>query len=343
MHPPLTTARLLLRPFDAADAPRVQQLAGDARIADTTTTIPHPYPDGAAEAWIAAHRERSAAGTELTCAVQLRATGELIGCISLVDIHPTHARAELGYWIGVAYWRQGYASEAAVALVRHAHEALGCTRIVARCVARNGASAAVLRRAGLVREGLLPQHLLKNGRCEDLLLFGLNRPERGAPPEAARRAGATMAHPAGAAAGPHPPPFAVQRIDHVVFRVRDVDASVGFYERVVGGTVERRRPELGLVHVRVGASMVDLVAVDGVLGRAGGAGPAAEGRNVDHLCLRIEPFDEPRIVEHLARHGLAPQAAAGRNFGAEGEGLSLYVRDPDGNVIEFKGPATAAR
>jgi len=135
------------------------------------------------------------------------------------------------------------------------------------------------------------------------------------------------------------PPFSVERIDHLVFRVRDLDASIAFYVAVLGCQVARRRPDLGLVHIRAGASMVDLVAIDGELGRAGGAGPATEGRNVDHLCLRVEPFDEHAIVWHLAAHGVTPRGAASTNFGAEGDGLSLYFTDPDGNVIELKGPA----
>lgn len=134
-------------------------------------------------------------------------------------------------------------------------------------------------------------------------------------------------------------PFSVERIDHLVFRVRDLERSVAFYESVLGCKVVRSRPELGLVHVRAGVSMVDLVAIDGKLGRAGGEGPRAEGRNVDHLCLRIEPFSEDAIVEHLAKFGVQPRGPASSNFGAEGEGLSLYFGDPDGNIIELKGPA----
>lgn len=137
-------------------------------------------------------------------------------------------------------------------------------------------------------------------------------------------------------------PFSVQRIDHLVFRVRDLDASVAFYESVLGCKVALRRTELGLVHIRAGASMVDLVAIEGKLGRVGGEGPRAEGRNVDHLCLRVEPFDEMAIVEHLAGFGIEPRGPASSNFGAEGEGLSLYFADPDGNVIELKGPAVGA-
>ena len=136
------------------------------------------------------------------------------------------------------------------------------------------------------------------------------------------------------------PPFSVERIDHLVFRVRDLEKSVAFYKSVLGCKVTRRRPELGLVHIQAGASMIDLVAVEGMLGLAGGAGPAMEGRNVDHLCLRVEPFDELGIVQHLAAQGVEPRGPATRNFGAEGVGFSLYFSDPDGNVIELKGPAS---
>lgn len=136
-------------------------------------------------------------------------------------------------------------------------------------------------------------------------------------------------------------PFSVQRIDHLVFRVLDLPRSVAFYEAVLGCKVVRRRDDLGLIHVRVGASMVDLISITGKLGRAGGAGAGAEGRNVDHLCLRIDPFIEQSIVLHLQRHGITPHGPAATNFGAEGEGLSLYFSDPDGNTIELKGPSRA--
>jgi catechol 2,3-dioxygenase-like lactoylglutathione lyase family enzyme len=137
-------------------------------------------------------------------------------------------------------------------------------------------------------------------------------------------------------------PFIVERIDHVVFRVLDLDRSIDFYRTVLGCEVVRRREHLGLVHLRAGVSMIDLVSVDGMLGRRGGAAPAKEGRNVDHLCLRVEPFDEPALMRHLAAHGMAPLGQAEVNFGAEGDGLSLYFQDLDGNVIELKGPSERA-
>ena len=135
------------------------------------------------------------------------------------------------------------------------------------------------------------------------------------------------------------PPFSVERIDHLVFRVIDLERSAAFYGSALGCEVVRRRDDLGLIHIRAGASMIDLISIDGKLGRSGGASPAQGGRNVDHLCLRIEPFVEEELTRHLARHGVVPHAKASVNFGAEGEGLSLYFDDPDGNVIELKGPS----
>ena len=132
--------------------------------------------------------------------------------------------------------------------------------------------------------------------------------------------------------------FEVLRIDHVVLRVRDVSASIAFYTKVLGLTVARERPDLGLIHLKAGTSMLDLVSLDGPLGKTGGAVAGSTGRNVDHLCFRIAPFDEKTILDHLAKLRLpAPDPAAAR-FGAEGEGPSLYLQDPDGNTIELKGP-----
>ena len=133
--------------------------------------------------------------------------------------------------------------------------------------------------------------------------------------------------------------FNVQRIDHVVLRVRDLGGSIEFYGQVLGCDVVKRQEHLGLVHLRAGTSMIDLISVQGKLGSAGGAAPGKDARNLDHLCLRIEPFNESEIVEHLAQFGIVPHGPAQQNFGAEGTGPSLYFDDPDGNVIELKGPA----
>jgi catechol 2,3-dioxygenase-like lactoylglutathione lyase family enzyme len=129
----------------------------------------------------------------------------------------------------------------------------------------------------------------------------------------------------------------IRRIDHVVLRVRDVAAAKRFYCDALGCTVERESEALGLFQLRAGASLIDLVPVDGPLGKLGGAGPGAEGRNVDHVALNLARFDEPAIRGQLEQHGVTPGDVAER-YGADGNGPSMYVRDPDGNVVELKGP-----
>lgn len=126
-------------------------------------------------------------------------------------------------------------------------------------------------------------------------------------------------------------------IDHVVLRVSDVERSLAFYCGVLGCEEERRLDALGLIQLRAGRSLIDLVGVDSPLGRAGGEAPGRTGRNVDHVALRIETLEPAAISAFLAEHGVEPGDVAER-YGAEGNGPSMYVRDPDGNVIELKGP-----
>ncbi len=132
----------------------------------------------------------------------------------------------------------------------------------------------------------------------------------------------------------------IRDIDHIVLRVVDLPAMLRFYCDALGCRIERRQDEIGLIQLRAGRSMIDLVPVDGQLGRAGGAAPGPEGRNMDHMCFRVDPFDEPAIRVHLASLGIAAGATASR-FGAEGEGPSIYLSDPQGNVVELKGPPSA--
>jgi glyoxylase I family protein len=126
-------------------------------------------------------------------------------------------------------------------------------------------------------------------------------------------------------------------LDHVVLRVRDLEAALRFYVGMLGCTEERRSDALGLVQLRAGASLIDLVPVDSPLGRHGGGPPDPSAKNVDHFCLRIEPFDGETLAAHLRAHGVEP-GDVGERYGADGHGPSMYLRDPDGNVVELKGP-----
>ena len=133
--------------------------------------------------------------------------------------------------------------------------------------------------------------------------------------------------------------FSILGLDHVVLRASNVPRMVRFYCEALGCTLERERADLGLTQLRAGNALIDLVDVAGELGRKGGAAPGREGRNMDHLCLRIEPFDPGAISAHLLRLGVVPGEIKSR-LGADGLGPSFYITDPEGNVIELKGYPT---
>lgn len=132
--------------------------------------------------------------------------------------------------------------------------------------------------------------------------------------------------------------FRLLALDHVALRVSDLERARAFYCDVLGCSFEKWQENLGLLQLRAGAALIDLVGVDGPLGRAGGAA-GGEGRNVDHFCLRIAPFDAAALSAHLAAHGVKAGEVVER-YGAEGTGPSLYLSDPDGNTVELKGPPT---
>jgi catechol 2,3-dioxygenase-like lactoylglutathione lyase family enzyme len=136
-------------------------------------------------------------------------------------------------------------------------------------------------------------------------------------------------------------PIRILRLDHVVLRVADLERSIHFYTQVLDAREERRIDKAALVQLRAGAQLIDLVSLEGQIGRAGGRGPESEGRNVDHFALRIESFDEAQLRAHLDKHGVEPGEVHMR-YGAEGLGPSMYIRDPDGNLVELKGPSTPA-
>lgn len=130
----------------------------------------------------------------------------------------------------------------------------------------------------------------------------------------------------------------IKGLDHVVLRVRNLDAMTRFYCDVLGCRVERElAPDVGLLQLRAGNALIDLVPVDSELGRAGGAAPGREGHNLDHFCVQLETFDEAAIRDHLRQLGVACGDTENR-YGAEGFGPSIYLEDPEGNTVELKGP-----
>jgi glyoxylase I family protein len=131
--------------------------------------------------------------------------------------------------------------------------------------------------------------------------------------------------------------FKIKKLDHLVLRVSDIEKMLDFYTDILGCTVEKIQEGPGLYQVRAGSSLIDLVPVDGKIGQMGGAAPGKEGRNLDHFCVSIEPFDGDELKNYLSGKGIDPGEVQQR-YGAEGNGPSLYISDPEGNVVELKGP-----
>ena len=126
----------------------------------------------------------------------------------------------------------------------------------------------------------------------------------------------------------------IRNIDHLVLRVRDIDAMRTFYCDVLGAEHVAYRPKLAMSHLRVGDCMLDLVVAE----KRGLAAPEAGRLNLDHFCFRVEPFDRDAIVAHLKRHNV-PLGPIRERYGAEGNGVSIYLTDPEGNTVELKGPS----
>ena len=177
----LTTNRLVLRQFRPADARRIHHLVNDKQVAYSTHYIPYPYPEGAAEEWLAEHAELVRSGQAsvfAVCQKEAQASAasseslQLIGTVGLAIVDCDH-KAEIGYWFGREYWGQGFCTEAVVAVIDYGFETLGLHRIFARHIARNIASARVLEKAGFSKEGVLRQHARKWGVFEDVVCYGM--------------------------------------------------------------------------------------------------------------------------------------------------------------------------
>ncbi len=297
--PTLTTRRLVLRPFTAADAPAVQALASAAEIAATTANIPHPYPEGAAAVWIAGHPAAHAAGSAAIFAITTPADG-VVGATEL-RVTPAMLHAELGYWIGVPFWGRGFATEAAAALLDHAFGALGLKRVYAHHIASNGASGAVLKKIGMRWEGRLRAHLHRGRQFHDLELFGLVDDEH--EQRQRRRAAATA-------------------FDHCtpVLPCADLEAALDFYVQRLGWERVFSFPELGYAGVaRCGATLHLSVR-------------AAPGRSEPVSCrFRVRGVDALHD-EYQAAGVVDPKGPLERKPWGLRE---FVVRDRDGNALHL--------
>lgn len=170
----LKTERLTLRPFSLTDAPSLHELINQWEIAYNTANIPHPYPEGLAENYILATNEKWLTAETLTFAVICGS--ELVGCTNL-SVRHSQSRAELGYWIGKAYWGRGYATESARRLVEFGFEKMKLNRVFASCFSRNTASAKVMQNVGMQYEGTLRQHYHRWGEFLDTDHYGILREE----------------------------------------------------------------------------------------------------------------------------------------------------------------------
>ena len=175
-HSVIKTRRLVLRPFEMGDSKDVRRLAGVREIADTTLNIPHPYGEGMAEKWISTHAAGSDENTSHTFAITFRKDGNLLGAVGLT-IRSSHSRAELGYWIGKPYWKNGYCTEAARAVIEYGFTVLKLNRIFATFMTRNPASGRVMEKLGMKFEGVARRHMRKWDVFEDMAMYGILKDE----------------------------------------------------------------------------------------------------------------------------------------------------------------------
>jgi len=174
-QPVLETPRLILRPLALGDAPHLARMAGRREIADTTISIPHPYSEEQAREWIAAHIGPSDTKKEVVFAVTLKSDGQLIGTVGLRDIDLEHSQTEMGFWMAVELWGQGYATESSAAALRFGFEGLNLNRIYAHHMVRNPASGRGLEKIGMKQEGVLRQRVRKWGVFEDVVVLAILR------------------------------------------------------------------------------------------------------------------------------------------------------------------------
>jgi RimJ/RimL family protein N-acetyltransferase len=175
--PDLTTRRLLLRQPRPEDAQEIARLAGDPEISANTLEIPYPYDEKMAWDWIRETERKRDERSEQVFLITNRTSGEIIGAIGLMGLIPEHSRAKIGYWIGRPFWNLGYATEAVCAVLDYGFRLLSLHRIYGFSLTSNKASGRVMDKCGMRHEGVLRQHLQKNGNFQDVAVHGILREE----------------------------------------------------------------------------------------------------------------------------------------------------------------------
>lgn len=174
-QPTLETDRLILRPLNPADAPSIQERASAKAIADTTISIPHPYPDEEAEHYIERQLNAWQAGHSVTFGIACKSQEEICGILEIRDIERDHSQAELSFWIAAELWGQGCMSEALKPVIAFGFNQLSLNRLYAYHMLRNPGSGKVLQKNGFVQEGVLRQRVRKWGVFEDVVLWAMLR------------------------------------------------------------------------------------------------------------------------------------------------------------------------
>lgn len=174
-RPTIRTSRLILRPLHLSDGFDVRRMAGNPKVAENTLYMPFPYPEGIAEEWISTHAQEFTDKKQLVLGICIASDKKLIGCIGLT-LKKEIENAELGYWLGEEYWNQGFATEAAAAIVDYGFRSLNLHKIFACYFATNSSSGRVMEKIGMVQEGYLREHVRHWGEYKDLCMFGIVRP-----------------------------------------------------------------------------------------------------------------------------------------------------------------------
>jgi [ribosomal protein S5]-alanine N-acetyltransferase len=171
----ITTERLILRLFSKADAENVSNLCNNYNLYKSTLHLPYPYTIEHALTWIGAHRSNFDNDKQFEFAITDKTTGELYGCIGLSH-NTTHRNGEIGYWLGEQFWRNGYATEAAKAMIEFAFDEKGYHKVYAKHFASNPASGRVMQKCGMKYEGELVDQIYKNNVFINMIQYGIINP-----------------------------------------------------------------------------------------------------------------------------------------------------------------------